>query len=82
MIWLILSLLGAICAVIAIIALLLWLGLVSVEAFLECAGKALAGFSDKRSLIGLLYLILAGVFLYLIGNGLYLAWSFFTTVFK
>jgi hypothetical protein len=73
MIW---FLLFIVCSVIAITALVLFLGLGAVRAFAICAERSLAGFHDKHVVVASLYAILGGWFAYLVVQGILLACSF------
>jgi hypothetical protein len=82
MILLIFLLIGAVCAILCVASLLVWLTAAAVQGFADCAAKSLANLTDRRAIVGLLYLIPAGLLLYAIGDGLCLAWSFCAAVFK
>jgi hypothetical protein len=63
-------------------AAVIWLALTLIETLLTCAERSLRGFANGRALSGALYLIPAGLFLYAIVDGGYLAISFFTAVLR
>lgn len=71
----------AICAPIAVIAFVGWLFTSVVLGLMTSAEKSLTSFSGGRVVFAVGYAIVACLFLYAIGNGLYLAFSFITTVF-
>ena len=80
MFWFTIFILGSLCAIVAIIALVVWLGAALIQAVLTCAGRSLTGFADGHVLVALTYAILGGWFVYLVAQGLYLACSFITAV--
>jgi hypothetical protein len=71
-----------ICSVLAIPALVVTLGLAVVQAHATCVERSLTGFAHGHVIVGLLYAILGGWFLYLACQGIYLACSFFTAVMR
>ena len=73
MIWLLLFLL---CSVVAILALLAWLGLAAVQAFATCMERSLGSFANGHLIVASLYAVLGGWFAYLVAKGLYLTFSF------
>jgi hypothetical protein len=53
-----------------------------VRGLLTCAERSLASFAGGHVISALLYLIPAELFLYALGEGVYLGGSFFTTVLR
>jgi hypothetical protein len=82
MFWFILFLLGVLCAVICVAALLVWLTAAVLAALADCAAQGLANFNGGRVIIGLLYVVPAALLLCALGQGCYLAHSFYMAVFK
>jgi hypothetical protein len=62
-------------------ALVIWVALAIVEAFLTCTERALKGFTNGHAIVAILYAVLGAWFAYLIGYGGSLAYSFVTEVF-
>jgi hypothetical protein len=80
LIGLFLLLIGCLCALICAASLVIWLGATVVQGVLTCVGRVLENLNTGRVIVGLLYLIPTGLFLYAIGEGVCLAYSFVTTV--
>jgi len=57
-------------------------GASAVRGLLTCAERSLASFAGGHVISALLYLIPAELFLYALGEGVYLGGSFFTTVLR
>jgi len=73
-------LLGAICGVIAIVALCVWLMTGAIIGLLDAVEKSLANLGNGHAMIGALYLIPAWLFVCAIAQFVCLAYSFVTTV--
>jgi hypothetical protein len=82
MFWLMISLLGAICAVIAIVAFAVWIGLVTVQGLLTCIDRSLTNLNQGHLFTGLLYVIPAWLFCCAIAQFVSLAISFYQAVIK
>jgi hypothetical protein len=79
MIWFLLFLIGC---VVAILALLVWLGIAAVQGALTCAERSLGNFAHGHVVVAALYALLGGWFLYLVCQGICLAGSFITAVLR
>jgi hypothetical protein len=82
MLWFIIFLVGLACLPICVLSGLVWLAASAVQGLLTCAEKVLANFADGHAINGLLYLVPAGLLLCALGEGLYLAGSFFMAVMR
>jgi hypothetical protein len=82
MFWLTLFLIGCLCALIAVVALLVSLGATVVQGVITCVEHVLENLNDGRVIVGLLYLIPAGLLIYALGQAVCLAYSFYAAVFK
>jgi hypothetical protein len=80
MIWFTIFLLGIPCAVIAVAALLVWLGTGAILALLNCVEKSLTNFTDGHVIFALLYLVPTALLLCALVQGFCLTYSFVTTV--
>jgi hypothetical protein len=82
MLWFLLFLISILWTMVAIIAVILWLGVVAAQSLLTCAERSLTSFADGHAILGLLYLVPAALFVYALGDGLYLAFSFCQAVIR
>jgi hypothetical protein len=82
MIWFILFLTGAVFALIAVVALLVFLGATVVQGVLTCVEHVLENLNTGHIIVGLLYLIPTGPLICAVGQGVYLVCSFYAAVFK
>jgi hypothetical protein len=82
MIWLVLFVLGTLCALTCAAALAIWLGTTVLGGFLTCIERSLTSFTNGHAIVALLYLIPTGLFLCAIGEGLSLMFSFYQAVLR
>jgi hypothetical protein len=80
--WFIVFLIGLLCVPICVLSGAIWLGAAAVQGLLTCVEKSLTSFTDGHVISAMLYLIPATLLLCAIGEGLYLAGSFFMAVIR
>jgi hypothetical protein len=80
MLWFMIFLIGAICAVICVCAGVFVLTTASVQALLTCVERSLANLGNGHLITGALYLIPAWFFVCALAQFVALAWSFWQTV--
>jgi hypothetical protein len=61
MFWFIVFLLGALCAMIGVVALAVWLGITAIQALLECVEKSLTNLGNGHAIAGALYLFVSAI---------------------
>jgi hypothetical protein len=81
MFWLIICLLGIVCAIVCIGAFAVWITTGAIISLLECVEKSLVNLGNEHMIVGLLYVVPAWLLISAIVQLSCLAYSFVTTVF-